>query len=120
MANVIWEMGTIASKDGMNSDTNNTNRMRTVEYLSLSDIASVTANEGYMLLWFAYDKEKKIKGNKIYNVRASTNIIKQTVLNNSISYEGEITFYILSQKKAEAMASAFLLAVLITSKRSLR
>ena len=37
----------------------------------------------------------EIKGNKIYNVRACTNIIKQTILNNSISYEGELIFYIL-------------------------
>ena len=61
-SNVVWEMGTIASKNGMNSDTNNTNRMRTLEYLSLLDIASVTANEGYMLLWFAYDEEKNWLG----------------------------------------------------------
>lgn len=37
----------------------------------------------------------EIKGNKIYNVRVSTNIIKQNVLNNSISYEGELIFHIL-------------------------
>ncbi|MBP3503211.1 MAG: DUF3794 domain-containing protein [Clostridia bacterium] len=37
----------------------------------------------------------EIKGNKIYNVRVSTNIIKQNILNNSISYEGELIFNIL-------------------------
>ena len=37
----------------------------------------------------------EIKGNRIYNVRVSTNIIKQNILNNSITYEGELIFNIL-------------------------
>ncbi|MBO5348402.1 MAG: DUF3794 domain-containing protein [Clostridia bacterium] len=37
----------------------------------------------------------EIKGGKIYNVRATTNIIKENVLNNSISYEAEVILNIL-------------------------
>ena len=37
----------------------------------------------------------EIKGGKIYNVRASTNIVKENILNNSISYEAEIILNIL-------------------------
>ena len=37
----------------------------------------------------------EIKGGKIFNVRATSNIIKENVLNNSISYEAEIILNIL-------------------------
>lgn len=37
----------------------------------------------------------EIKGGKIYNVRATTNIIKENILNNSVSYEGELILNIL-------------------------
>ena len=37
----------------------------------------------------------EIKGNKIYTVRAIPNIVKENVLNNSISYEGELILNIL-------------------------
>lgn len=37
----------------------------------------------------------EIKGGRIYNVRATTNIIKENILNNSVSYEGELILNVL-------------------------
>ncbi len=37
----------------------------------------------------------EIKGGRIYNVRVATNIIKENILNNSVSYEGELILNIL-------------------------
>ena len=102
-ANVEWEMGTIASKDGMNSDTNPTNRMRTVEYLSLSDIKSVAANAGYTLLWFAYDKDMNWLG-KLSTWASEGAIIKTADIVNA--YPSAVYFR-LAMKKADGSAMTF-------------
>ena len=98
-SNVVWEMGTIASKDGMNSDTNNTNRMRTAGYLPLSDIAGVTANEGYMLLWFAYDKDMNWLG-KLSTWASEGAIINTDDIVNS--YPNAVYFRIAMRKADDA------------------
>lgn len=37
----------------------------------------------------------EIKGNRIFNIKVSSNIIKENILNNAVSYEGEITLKVL-------------------------
>jgi len=59
--NICWEIGTIAAANGTNS-TNST-RIRTVDYLRLSDFAGVCVNNGYQLTWLAYDADKNYIGN---------------------------------------------------------
>ena len=58
---VNWEIGTIAAANGANSS--NSTRIRTVDYMLLSDFSDVSVNQGYQLTWLAYDAEKNYIGN---------------------------------------------------------
>ena len=50
----VWEVGTIAYATGLNRG--DTNRLRTADYLKLSEYGYVAVDSGYMLVWFVYDE----------------------------------------------------------------
>lgn len=58
---IEWEIGTIAAANGQN--TSNQTRIRTRDYLVLSDFAGITVNVGYNLTWLAYDADMNYIGN---------------------------------------------------------
>ena len=49
-----WEIGTIASASGQ--DTQNNTRMRTLDYMRLTDYAGVSIGQGYTMTNFVYDE----------------------------------------------------------------
>lgn len=58
---VEWEVGTITTASGTNSD--NSTRLRTTGYLQLSDFGGVTVNAGYEITYLVYDANKVYLGN---------------------------------------------------------
>lgn len=56
-----WEVGTITAKNG--ADSTNSSRLRTVDYLKLSDYSGVTVEHGYTITYFAYASDLSYLGN---------------------------------------------------------
>ncbi len=60
VAEVVWELGTIASANGQNNVGNT--RIRTADYLLLADYAGVSIDFGYTMTNFVYDADKNYLG----------------------------------------------------------
>ena len=58
---ITWEIGSIAASNGLNISYET--RLRTIDYLQLSNFNGVTIDKGYELTYLAYDENYKYLGN---------------------------------------------------------
>ena len=59
--NGLWELGTVSSANGMNTDS--ASNVRIGRHISISDFTEVTIGAGYKLMYFAYDHANNYLGN---------------------------------------------------------
>lgn len=74
-----WEVGTIASANGLNNVT--TTRLRTVDYYRLTDFGAVGINRGYTMTNFVYDENYTYLGTSSWlgsGVGFTTEILQET------------------------------------------
>jgi hypothetical protein len=77
---VIWECGSIGSKNGKDRNVELGTSLRTVGYLELACFAGVLPDTDYAISWFAYDSQQKYLGGCVSTLGNGVGISARQIL----------------------------------------